>query len=195
MSGDPAMSNDFFAESNHGERDITRARFYLRPVLQELKSAQAGRPIYEDREYVEITVPGNRGSVHDTPVKEEHRRRWPTLYRAFKDGQEAPSEGTPLLEWPALSRSQVEELAHFHVRTVEQLAGLPDDALGRVVAMGGFALREKAQRFLDHAAGLAPLEAMAAKAERDDVKMQAMEEKIRQLTALVEGGPAAGGAQ
>ena len=187
MSGDPAMSNLFFEETNHGDRDITRPRFYMRPVLQELKSAQAGRPIYEDREYVEITVPGNRGSVHDTPVKEEHRRRWPALYRAFKDGQEAPSEGTPLAEWPAVTRSQVEELAHFHVRTVEQLAGLPDDALGRVVAMGGYALREKAQRFLDQAAGLAPMEALAAKAERDDAKLAAMEEQIRALKALLEG--------
>jgi len=59
--------------------------------------------------------------------------------------------------------------------------------------MGGFALREKAQRFLDQAAGLAPMEALAAKAERDDAKLAAMEEQIRELKALLESG--SGGAQ
>lgn len=186
MSSDPAMSSQFFEVSNKTEKDHTIPRFYMRPVEQAHKSAQAGRPIYEDVEFVEIIIPGNRGAVHDTMVREEHRQRWPQHYAAFKAGQDAPQEGTPLEEWPAISRSQVEELRYFHIRTVEQLAGLGDDALSRAIPMGGYPLREKAQRFLEHAAGLAPMEALAAKEAANEAKMAAMEEEIRQLTAVIE---------
>lgn len=182
MSNDPAMSNLFFEESNRTERDHTLPRFYLRPVEQAHKTATEGRPIFEDVEFVEIIIPGNRGAVHDTMVRAEHRERWPREYAAFKAGQALPVEGTPLEEWPAVTRSQVEELRHFNIRTVEQLAALSDDALNRVVPMGGFSLREKAQRFLEHAASLAPMEALAAKHEADAAKLAAMEEQIRQLT-------------
>ena len=165
------------------KHDNARPRFYTKPVQNNFKSETEGRAVFEDKEFVEILVPGDRKTVVDTLVKEEHRRRWPQAYAAFKAGLETPLQGTPLEEWPAITRSQVEELRFAHVRTVEQLAGLGDDALNRTVPMGGFPLREKAKRWLDAQAGNAQTEALAAENARKD---EIIAEQKRQYEALLE---------
>lgn len=173
MTYDP-MSSDFYSETNNGEKDNTIPRFYIRPVKNEFKSNEAGRAIFEDREYVEIIIPGNRGTMVDAPVREEHKMRWPQRYAAFKAGAEQATEGTPIEEWAAITRSQAEELKHVNVRTVEILANLDDQNLQRAVPMGGHALRDKARRFIEQAQGAAPAEALAAKVEEQADMMAAM---------------------
>lgn len=172
---------DFTAPAANGDRDGTIARFYVRPVQNNFKSQQAGRPIFEDQEFVEIHVPGDRKTVVDTHVKEEHRRRWPRAYAAFKEGREAPLEGTALSEWAGITASQVEELRFSKVLTVEQLAALSDDQLNKTIAMGGFKLRASAQRFLEQATGSAPMERLAAE---NEVLKATLDETNRTLTAL-----------
>ena len=183
---DPAMSSDFFVEGNKDVKDNTIPRFYVRAVKNEFRSQTEGRPIFEDREYVEILVPGNRGTVVDRAVKEEDRYRWPRQYQAFKQQQEEVLEGTPIEEWAAITRSQAEELKHVHVRTVEVLASLTDEQLAKAVPMGGHGLREKAQRFVEQAAGGAPAEALAAKLEEQATIMASMEAQVGELTRRLE---------
>lgn len=172
---------DFDAAADKG--DTARPRFYTKPVQNNFRSESEGRPIFDEKEFVEILVPGDRKTVMDTFVKEEHRRRWPREYAAFKAGLEVPTEGTPLEEWPAITRSQVEELRFGHIRTVEQLAALPDNALNTTVPMGGYPLREKAQRWLAAQAGNAQTEALAAESARKD---EIIAEQKRQYEALLE---------
>lgn len=172
---------DFDAAADKG--DNARPRFYTKPVKNNFRSESEGRPIFDEKEFVEILVPGDRKTVMDTFVKDEHKRRWPREYAAFKAGLEVPTEGTPLEEWPAITRSQVEELRFGHIRTIEQLAELPDDALNRSVSMGGFALREKAKRHLEALAGNAQTEALAAESARKD---EIIAEQKRQYEALLE---------
>lgn len=158
------------------------------PVQMEFASAQAGRPIFEDREFVTIVIPGDRNAMAHEPVREEHRNRWPKEYEAFKAGKETPLEGTPLAEWPGMIRARVEELAYFHIRTVEELAGLNDAQLQKI-GMGARAERDKARLFLDAARnGSAPLERMVAKnlqleleTERLTRDLQAAQAEIRRL--------------
>src|SRR4051812_39375598 len=123
--------------------DGARPRFYMKPIKNNFQSDLKGTPVFEDREFVEILVPGDRKTVWEGFVSAEHKGRWPREYAAFKAGQEVSVDGFALEEWPAITRSQVEELRFAHVRTVEQLATLPDDALNKTISMGGFSLREK----------------------------------------------------
>lgn len=157
---------DFDAAAD--KNDNARPRFYSKPMKNNFRSETEGRPVFEDKEFVEILVPGDRKTVVDTLVKDEHKRRWPREYAAFKAGQEIPTEGTPLEEWPQITRSQVEELRFGHIRTVEQLASLPDNALNSTVPMGGYPLREKAQRWLEAQKGNAQTEVLAAESARKD---------------------------
>ena len=138
--------------------------FMTKAVKLEFRSKQEGRPVYEDQEFVTILIPGTRGTSAHEPVNDEHRARWPKEYAAFKEGKELPLEGTPLANWPnsSMTRSRVEELAFFNVRTVEQLAAVDDAAVQRL-GMGAWEMRENARKFLDVAKnGTAPLERLVA---------------------------------
>lgn len=150
--------------------------FRTEAVKMEHASQKAGRPIYEDREFVTILIPGMRGTSANELVNEEHKQRWPREYAAFRAGKEAPVDGTPLSEWPhsTMTKSRVQELAYFNVRTVEHLAVLDDAALQRL-GMGAFELRETARKFLDAAKhGTGPLEQLVQRAllaEREVVRL------------------------
>jgi hypothetical protein len=143
-------------------------QFFTEPVKMEFKSQQAGRPIFEEREFVRIIIPGDRRSMAVEPVNDEHRARWPKDYEAFTAGRAAPLEGTPLKEWPvsAMTASKAEELAFFNIKTVEQLAALNDGQLQNL-GMGARELRERSRLWLSVAkSGAAPLERLQAENER-----------------------------
>lgn len=171
--------------------DTAIPRFSTRPVQNNFKTAQEGRPVFEDRDFVEILVPGDRKITWDGLVKEEHKQRWPRQYAAFKAQTELPLEGTPVEHWAAITRSQAEELKFAHVRTIEQLASLPDDALNKSVSMGGYALREKAQRHLEQLAGSAPMEKLAAENAAKDAKISTLEAQMKDLIARMDAQTAA----
>lgn len=168
------------------QKDTAFPEFRMEPVKNEFETNRQGKPVYTDVEYVTIRVPGDRKTEWDGKVTDVHRQRWPRHYAAFKAQQEMPSEGMPLKEWAALTRSQVLELAAANVKTVEQLADLPDELLNKAVSMGGFALRDKAKRFLEQAAGAATAERLAAEKQQLEDNMTVMQQTIDALKAQVE---------
>ena len=181
------MDNSPDFDANARNRDGAIPRFYMEPYKHEFESAQKGQPVYKEREMVEILIPGDRRTTVTRIVTDEHRQRWPRLYESFRKGQDAPSEGMPLEEWPAISRGQVEELRFANVRTVEQLAGLPDDHLNRALSMGGFGLREKARNYLATLAGEAPMEKLRAENEAKDAMIATMQAQLADLKARMDG--------
>jgi hypothetical protein len=120
--------------------------FYSRPTKAGALSEAAGRPIFQDIEHVRIMVPGDKTTVIDVAVEEEHRMRFPTQYEKFKKQMSQAPDGTPLEQWPQLVGSQVMELKALGILNVEQLAELSDASLQKF--MGGFELKRKAVAFL-----------------------------------------------
>ena len=57
--------------------------FYKKAVENPAKTIEEGRPIYEDRVFVRIAVPGDNLSVIDTFANEEHQRRFPMHWQHF----------------------------------------------------------------------------------------------------------------
>jgi len=130
-------------------------RFHLLPKKNEIKSAEAGRPIFEDVEYVEIIVPGNETNRPVLKVTDIERQRFSQQYRRWKEsGVSDYNEGTPLTEVPWLTRSQVEELAFARIKTLEQLAAVSDTVCQRM--MGLTELRRKALDAMARAEAAAP---------------------------------------
>lgn len=136
----------------------------------------AGRPIFHEREYVEIRIPGNKDEIRCRPVRNSDRLNWPREYAAFKAGAEAPETGTPLDQIPFVTKVQVEEYGFFKIRTAEQLVGMSDQLAQRF--MGHAALKARVQAFLDAAAGAAP-------AEKLRTELAARDAQIAQLTAVL----------
>lgn len=130
-------------------------KFYIKPVQNEAKSAEEGRPIFDDREYIEIRTPGQQNNVVQRPVSDMDRKRFHRAYQLFKAGEVEQVVGTPLMEMPWITRSQVEELVHLRIRTVEALAELGDDVCSRFAGL--YKLKQTAQRYVQHAKNNAPL--------------------------------------
>jgi hypothetical protein len=165
--------------------DRTKPRFHMRAVEMPFKSREAGRPIFEDREFVEIIIPGQNKSTAIEPVNEQHKDRWPEAYAAFKRGQEMPTTGTPLEEWSVLSAATVANLKGLHMRTVEDLAAAPDAALQNI-GQGGHDFRRRAQAFLEQAKGSAPLEKALQEIEHLKARNDVLEGQVKDLAALVQ---------
>jgi hypothetical protein len=150
------------------------------------KSHEAGRPIYEDREYVSIMVKGQDKQVFVREVAEEDRRRFPNAYAAFKKGVEAPTIGTPV-EMLGVGPSSVEMMRMKGIRTVEDLAGLSDDGL-QGIGLGARDLQAKAKAFLSknsEATLRLERELAAERAKTSDMQeqMAKMQKQLAELAA------------
>lgn len=145
-------------------------KFFMKPVEHPAKSKAAGRPIFEDREFVSIIFPGDNKREHVAPAHEmhfssHHRRqmtyaeRFQPIYDAWKATGAEAGGGTPLSAVTFLTPARVEELRAARVLTVEQLAGLPDVTIKRL-GMGARDLVEQAQAYLKAAEGVSQVAAM-----------------------------------
>ena len=141
-------------------------RFYSAPRKDITRSREEGRLIAVDVDYIEIMQPGNKDSIVRRPATDRDKDRFAEHYRKYKAREEQQAvEGTPLEEWPAITRSQCEELRFLNIRTVEQLAAVSDSNAQNVMGING--LKQKAKDFLESsnandklAARIAELEAL-----------------------------------
>jgi hypothetical protein len=181
------MQNGQYTRTNGAQADQSVwPRFFVEAVQDEAATASQGRPIFREVEMVEIIIAGNPYTRPVKRVTDEHRERWPELYKQFKAGQEQILEGTPIEEWPALTKAQALELKAIGVHTVEQVASLSDLAKQRI-GMGGSVLQQKAQAFLEAAEGMAPMDKLIHDNELLNNKVSAQEHQIGELNRIVEG--------
>lgn len=160
-------------------------KFRFHPVQNDEKSKEAGRPIYDEVEWITIMVPGDKDNVVDRQVWDLDRTRFRQQYTHWKTTGQQAETGTPIEALPFISRGQVEELKFFNVRTAEQLAALSDAICQKF--MGVQSLKQKAQAFLDAASanGGARFQATLEQKE-DEIKtlkqmVKDQSEKIEQL--------------
>ena len=182
MHGQADFDVEDFEHRNAGDKSVY-VKFYVRPFLDEAESAKKGRPIYKDRDYVEIRTPGNQTNIVQRPVTDMDKQRFRASYAAFKAGDTEQVIGTPLAETPWITRSQVEELAYLRIRTLEQLANVGDDVCTRIPGL--FKLKQRAQAAIERAEKTAPFIAMQAENEAMRNRLEAMETTIAEQAAII----------
>ncbi len=128
-------------------------QFYIKPVQDIFQSTKKGHAIFSDVIYVRIDVPGVKDMQVDRPARSDDQRRFPKQYQHFVNMTQGDSReiGTPLSEWPMLTRSQAEEFRALKFFTIESVANASDlniNAMGMMGGMSPFMLREKARAFL-----------------------------------------------
>lgn len=184
--------------NSFGEADFTKgryaadsgihARFYTCMVMDETKSAEAGRPIRVEKEFVEIIAAGNANNIIRRKATDEDRQRFARQYEVFNRDKEATGGqliGTTLADIPWVTKAQVSELAYMHIHTLEQLAGLDDNVCSRHAGL--YDLRRKAVVAAKAASDAAPMTEMAHQME---LMKQQLEDLLLQNKALKEGGKA-----
>lgn len=125
--------------------------FTVEPWLNQRESNEQKRPVFEDREYIEIRIPGNSSGIVKRPVQNMDIARFRKKYDAWKETGENQQEGTPLAAWPKITVSQAKELEYYGIRTIENLANLNDSDLQNF--RGARALKDMAKTYLDTVEG------------------------------------------
>jgi len=162
-------------ESNADSR--LQVRFYRKPVHQEQESMDAGRPIYKEFDFVHICVAGDTLTEIDTFALQQHKTRFPIQWANYMNRQGANDEevvGTPVSEWPLVSKSQAEELRAMKFYTVESIANASDQQLqrmGMAAGMSPYAFRDKAKAFLNLATN-------AAETDKRETEINALKEEL-----------------
>jgi len=171
--------NDFTRQDAGDEKLVVG--FYMGIIKDEGATIEQGRAIFRDVEYCKIFTPGDNTNVIDQPATERYRQRFAKQYARFRQGHDenSQSEGTPLSEWPLLSRAQVAELHHMNIRTVEQLAGVSDAA--KLKMHGLISLSRHAQTWLGKTASAAEAAKQAKLIEDQVNRIESLEKAMRDL--------------
>lgn len=162
-------------------------RFYMGLIQNDIKSKEAGRPIYDDIEMIEIKFSGNTKTEHHAPAHDRCDRSlrnpenndryyvsWAKhpdfvkAYEAFKAGQDGYMAGTPLSELTFLTEGRRAELRAINIHSAEQLAGLTGAQIGKY-GFGMGDLCKQAQNYLERAKGTE----LDARHEAEKADMQA----------------------
>ncbi len=162
---------DFEPQNQQAGDETLLVKFFLKSREDRAATLKEGRPMYKDVEYIDIKIPGNRTGGACRPASFADKQRFPRHYAAFKQRTEMPSDGTPLSEWPQISRSQIEQLSFANIKTVEQLADTADVHIGNF--QGGNTLKRLAKEWLDNTGETALIaEKEAMQGEIDQLKEQ-----------------------
>ena len=108
---------------------------------------------YKDKPFVRIIVPGDKTTIIDQPVRDDHKQRFARQWLYFQmQNNNAEVIGVPLSQWVKddpenFNDMQMAELQIFKFQTVEQVATASDSQLQRI-GMGAVGLREQARRYL-----------------------------------------------
>lgn len=175
--------------------------FYVEPTENPAKSREAGRPIFEETEFVKLRFVGDPKSSFIAPANDAAGRdrdtgqsftwaeKYPEHYRYFKASlDQTAADGTPLSEVPWLTASKREELKALNIRTVEGLAGLDGTMLQRI-GMGARELKNKAEAWLAAAAGNAGNAKLASELAARDEQIEALQRQMADLIAASKGTP------
>lgn len=164
-------------------------------------SIEQGKYVPKDVDYAYITPQGSKDRIPrqvadwfrqlDQQVQEgrlpaEWLAAYKAKYSAWKEGRAMPENGTPIINWPAVSPAQVKILLDANVRTVEDLAAANEQAIA-AIGMGGRALKQRATDWLASAkdTGKMAEEMSALKAQNADLAAsnERMAKQLQELSA------------
>ncbi len=181
--------------------------FETRDIEDREASIAAGHYVGKDIVFAIVTPAGTRDRIEkvaeewlagvEEGVKQERiPASWLSAYKRalddFRNSRETPEFGTPVKDWPGASSGQIKLLLDINVRTVEELASANEEVVQRI-GMGGRALKQKAQAWLDSSNDVGKVASEIEKLrqrneeleQRDIERNEQLEKMQRQIDALV----------
>jgi len=183
----PALSMSFDANAGglvtFGSDDKLFVKFKQKSVIDPIKSKELGRPVHVAVDYVHIQQPGERDYI-EKPVTQEHLMRFPRQWAAYQNGKQDAPAGTPLAILFPNNPEIVDNLKHFNVQTVEQLAEL-NDTQKQNIGMGALHFVEKAKQFLASSEKGKGFHELEQKLEAMELRVKALADRNTALEAAL----------
>lgn len=172
--------------------------FEYREVEDRAASIAEGHYVGKDVAYAIITPAG--GNLVVPRVAEEwlaakraandpFYKHYLDSFKAWKEGEAEPEFGTSIRSWPPITPSQLASCLSANIKTVEDLATAPAQALQRM-GMGAVALQQKAAAWLQSANDKGKTAEEVATLRRDN---EALVARLAEISAQVEALKAASG--
>jgi len=155
--------------------------FFMEAVQDKVASAREGRPIFVEKPNIRIITPGSR-DVTVVRAHEGYQKRFPRQWERFIKQQEQSVDGTPLEQVPWLTVGVIAELKAVNCCTLEQLAGMSDTHMTKMMGLIGF--KQKAVAYLAAAKEAAPFTQMQAQLEQRDVEISLLKQQVQELVEL-----------
>jgi hypothetical protein len=169
-------------ELNDATGQYDKARDYV--TYAPLHSAQYTQ-IEERIDFMKPPERLRRDDGHQAGKKMDFlRHRWSMIapkYDAWKTGNEIPEYGTPLAAWPGVNQAQAEVFKAMGVRTVEEVAAIPDGILSRVPLPNTRDLVKQAKAFLE----AADQNAAAHRLNDQDRKIAELQEQLEAAMSIL----------
>jgi hypothetical protein len=162
--------------------------FFIEAVEMKAESEKLGRPVYRDVPFIKIVVPGDVHNIIERKASDADKAQFPLAWKRFDASEAEGHVGTPLEQWPQMTRSMVKECKYFEIHTVEQLATLSDINVSRM-GMGYMDLRNKAKAYLVAAAGTAGETAQAAENQRLKDMIADLQRQMNDVSEKKRGRP------
>lgn len=120
------------------------------------------------------------------------RIRWEAIrpqYEAWKEGREAPIDGTPLAAWNLLQVEEADLLRSKRIRCVEDVAALSGEQIRALGLPNGHEIVRQAKAFvesLDATRGAAVIDSLTAKNEELTARLEAQAAEMAEFRAMLE---------
>lgn len=164
--------------------------FYSDSVPSMIQSEQAGHPVFVEKPFIRIMIPGSQNTIIEVPVEDTHKRRFPVQWAKFQAGTtDSGMSGWKLESWPAINSAQVKTLKYMGIHTVEQLSEISDNAAMQV-GHGAMELRTRAKAAIAAAKDGAATEAQALENKRLSDELEALKALVANLEPKKRGRPA-----
>lgn len=193
MPNDPTDFSSFEQAFAQAAKPRPRAgiRFWRQADVDPVKTAEAGRPVTRDVDYVGISNPGSRDEhvkairANDAKFMDEYG----DLYRKWKETLEQPADGTALEMVPFLTPSEIAELKYYNVRSLEQLGSVSDQGLSKM-GPGFRQKRDQAIAYMKNAQDSSSATRLASENVLLRQRIGDLEAEVRRIGALAAAHPA-----
>jgi hypothetical protein len=171
-------TNEMFTAETLGKNAV-----YFHPVQvqNDYKSAEAGRPIFQEQIFIKKLIPGDSTLIIDRKMRLADEDDYPKEWAMYKNKRQNIMPGTPIDAWHILSDTQKAEFKALNIFTIDQFAQLPDIAGLKI--MGFNELRTKAQTFISASKDS---EVFAAMKDDMDAKLELKSKEINELRKMIE---------
>lgn len=168
-------------EYGPGEKNLIVA-FFPKAVRNEAKSKEAGKPIFDTKDFVKIQHPGEKLNIVEREATEIDKKRFSNHWNAYVQGKAQVPDGVPLnLLFPTSPHIEA-TLKQYNIHTVEQLANLSGTGI-TTVGMGCMEWVNKAKKYIEQAEKGVPHHQMQKMLDDRDKKIEQLERQVNEMSA------------
>lgn len=179
-------------------------KFERRAIEDKAESLKQGKSVSKDVDFVLVTPPYSKDrfefkveswfknqeqQVSNGRTPAAYLDYWKKSYQNWKNGQDAPVNGTSIKDWSAISPAQIKNLLAINILTIEDLACANDEGRRRI-GMGANDLINKAKAYLQATKDHGPLvmEVSDLKSQNEQLKgtIETLQNQIQRLTMQIQ---------